>query len=472
MWFFYLNLHHMKYDQNYNETFRDSLTTVDKKGKRIWVHAKSPKGNLYNYRQLFGYFLLVFLFIVPFIKVYGEPLILLNVIERKFILFGVIFWPQDFYLFYLMMLSLFLFVILFTVVYGRLFCGWACPQTIFLELIFRRIEWLIDGNPSKQRKLKAQKINLEKIIKRFIKHILFWLISFMIVLALLSFIISADNVISFLKNPFPEHSSGFIALIIFTSVFYFIYAWFREQVCIIMCPYGRLQSVLTDSDSIVVSYDYIRGEPRGNLKNNESGDCIDCKQCIYVCPTNIDIRNGIQLECINCTACIDACNTVMKKINKPKGLIRYASETGIKTGKNFKLTGRNVAYSIALTGILIFFFILMITRTDIETSIIRDRNFMYQEQEDGRISNIYNVNILNKTHKDLKLDIKLQSIQGDIKLFGDKLFVKSGEKIEPKMIVYIPKENLKSRNTKLIFEIYSEDKNPVIVKTNFIGPEE
>lgn len=465
----------MKLDEKNEITYRDTLSTIDEEGKRVWIHAKKPKGKLYNYRQLFGYSLLAFLFIVPFIKVHGEPLLLFDLLDRKFIIFGSIFWPQDSYIFYLMMLSTMLFVILFTVVYGRLFCGWACPQTIFLELIFRKVEWLIDGTPAQQKKLKAQSWTFIKIFKRILKHTLFWLISFVLVLALLSFVISAEGVFEFVSNP-SNNKKGFIVLLVFTSVFYFIYGWFREQVCTLMCPYGRLQGVLLDSNSIIVSYDYFRGEPKGVAKKGESeekefGDCIDCKQCVNVCPTGIDIRNGTQLECVNCTACIDACNSIMTRIGKPTGLIRFASENGIKSGQKLKLTPRNIAYSVVLGIILIFLSILLFTRPDIETNILRDKNFIYQEQGDTIISNIYNVRILNKTHKKMNLSIKLISTEGKLKFFGDNLQIESGKKTEPKMIVYLPKGEINKKITVIKFGIYSGNKLLEEIETNFVGPD-
>ncbi len=463
-------------DKHEEKTYRDKISTVNYEGKRVWVHCKKPSGKFYTYRSIVAYFLLAFLIFAPLIKVNGEQMILLDVLGRRFILFGTVFWPQDFYLFYLMMLSFIVFVILFTVVYGRLFCGWVCPQTIFMEFVFRRIEWLIDGPPAKQIKLKNQPWNFEKIWKRVLKHSIFWGISFFIANVFLAYLIGTDKLIEIIKDPVSEHLTGFIAIVVFSSAFYFIFAWFREQVCTLMCPYGRLQGVLLDKNSIVVAYDEYRGEPRGVAKKAEKeagivkGDCIDCKQCVAVCPTGIDIRNGNQLECINCTACIDACDAVMVKIGKPKGLIRYDSLEGIKTGKKFRLTPRNIAYSVVLVLIVAFASYMMFTRTMVETTILRTPGMTYQEQGQ-EISNLYNYKIVNKANEDIDLTIKLlEPDYGRIVVSGQE-HLKYNESVEGIIVVYLDKEKVKQKSIKLRFGIFKGDEMLEDYTTNFTGPD-
>ena len=446
------------------ESFRDKINTVTYEGKRIWVHARKPSGKMYNYRKIVAFFLLLFLFLAPFMKFKGEQLVLLNILERKFVFFGFIFWPQDFYFFYLIMLALIVFIILFTVVYGRLFCGWACPQTIFMEFVFRKIEWWIDGNPAAQKKLKEQKLNFAKFWKRTLKHSIFWGISFVISNIFLSYIIGSEALLKIISEPVSSHLVGFISIIIFTSVFYFVFAWFREQVCTIMCPYGRLQGVLLDSNSIVVAYDYKRGEPRGAARKKEieagvvKGDCIDCKLCIQVCPTAIDIRNGNQMECINCTACIDACNLVMKKNKKKPGLIRYASQKGIEKGEKFRLTARNIAYTVFLIIILGITTSFFMNRGEIETTILRTPGMEYQEQPNEEISNLYNFKIVNKSNKNLDLEIKLiEPANGHIVVSG-KTMLKYSDKTEGVIVVYLKKQDIKLPKLKIRFGIYHQGK--------------
>ena len=314
-----------------DQSFRDSVSTISKEGNRNYVNPQKPNGRFYRLRSYFSYFYLILFFTLPFIKVEGEPVFLFNIIERKFIFFSKIFWPQDFFIFAIGFLTFIVFVILFTVGFGRIWCGWACPQTIFMEMVFRKIEFFIDGDAQKQKQLKAMPWNTEKLLKRGAKIIVFFFLSFLIANFFLGYIIGIDEVGVLVKEGIFVHFGTFSALVIFPLVFFFVYYWFREQACIIVCPYGRLQGVLLDRNSILVAYDYVRGEPRGKLANTttDKGDCVNCHACVRVCPTGIDIRNGTQLECVNCTACIDACDEIMDHINKPKGLIRYASENGI-----------------------------------------------------------------------------------------------------------------------------------------------
>ncbi len=458
------------------KTFRDKISTVSSEGKRVWVHCKQPKGKLYTYRSIFAYFLLLFLILAPILKVGGEQMVLFDVLGRRFIFFGIIFWPQDFYLFYLIMLSVLVFIILFTVVYGRLFCGWACPQTVFLEFVFRKIEWLIEGTPAKQRKLKAQGWTFEKIWKRILKHSIFWGLSFFFSNVFLSYLIGFDKLMEIVTSPVSEHLVGFTVIAVFSSAYYFIYGWFREQVCTLMCPYGRLQGVLLDKNSIIVAYDEYRGEPRGVARKAEKeagvikGDCIDCKQCVAVCPTGIDIRNGSQLECINCTACIDACNAVMLKVKKPQGLIRYDSIEGVKTGKKYRLTTRNVAYSIVLALIVIFASFMFFTRPIVETSILRTPGMTYQEQEHNELSNIYNFRIVNKSDKDLPITIKLLEPKYGRIIVADNIELKYNSKTEGVIVVFINKENIKSKRTELRFGIFKGDEMIEDYVSTFTGP--
>lgn len=234
------------------------------------------------------------------------------------------------------MITFFVFIILFTVVFGRVWCGWACPQTIFMEMVFRKIEYWIEGDAAKQMKLKNMPWTAEKIFKRVLKYVIFMAISLLIAHTLMAYLIGVDKVIDIVTASPYEHWSGFLGMLFFTGIFFWVFSYFREQACIAVCPYGRLQGVLLNKDSMAVSYDFKRGEPRGKIKKGEiqegQGDCIDCKLCVHVCPTGIDIRNGTQLECVNCTACMDACDEVMTKVNRPKGLIRIASYNGIVEG--------------------------------------------------------------------------------------------------------------------------------------------
>jgi cytochrome c oxidase accessory protein FixG len=316
-----------------DESFRDHLATVDAKGKRKWVFAQKPKGRFYNIRTWVSWGFFALFFGLPFIKMNGRPLFLFNISDAKFIIFGKIFWPQDFFIFGVTMITFIVFIVLFTAAFGRLFCGWVCPQTIFMEMLFRKVEYAIEGDAARQRLLNNGPWTGEKIARKSAKHIAFYILSFIIANFFLAYIIGIDELKKLIMEPVSEHSGSLIAILVFSAIFYGVYAYFREQVCTVICPYGRLQGVLLDPNSMIVAYDYKRGEPREKfrkIKNEEinAGDCIDCFQCVKVCPTAIDIRNGTQMECVGCTACMDACDKMMDGVGRPRGLIRYASENG------------------------------------------------------------------------------------------------------------------------------------------------
>ena len=458
-------------------SFRDSLSTVDAQGKRVWVYPKKPQGKFYDARTWVSIVLLIILFGGPFIRINGEPLLLLNVLERKFVIFGQVFWPQDFYLFGLAMILLVVFIILFTAVYGRLFCGWVCPQTIFLEMVFRKIEYWIEGDYTAQRALDRRNWDRDKIVKKTGKHLIFFALSFLIANTFLAYIIGSEALLEIVTDPPGEHLAGLGAILVFTGAFYFVFSRLREQVCISICPYGRLQGVLLDRQSTVVAYDYRRGEPRGKFRKNEDrnavgkGDCIECQQCVHVCPTGIDIRNGTQLECVNCTACIDACDAIMEKVNLPKGLIRYASEAGLAEGKEKHWTTRNIAYTVVLlllTGAMVT---LLALRTDVETSILRTPGMMYQEQENNQISNLYNVKVINKTNEALSVHLRLTDKPGTLRMVGQEtLAVPRQGTGQGAMFIVFDRDDLRQMSTDVEVGVYAGDELLETVETTFLGP--
>ena len=456
------------------ESFRDHLATITDEGKRKRIYPRKPSGRFYNARTIVSIFLILFLMIAPFIKVNGHPLLLLDILNRNFILFTIPFGPHDFHLFALAIIALAVFIILFTVIFGRVFCGWACPQTIFMEMVFRKIEYLIEGDFKDQIKLKQAPWTSIKIFKKTLKHIIFFLIAFFISNIFLSYIIGMDALTKIVTAPPSKHLAGFISMLVFSGVFYWVFSYFREQVCTLVCPYGRLQGVLLDQDSIVIAYDNIRGEPRGKLKKSEPknnlGDCIDCNMCVDVCPSGIDIRNGIQLECVNCTACIDACDVVMDKIDRPRGLIRYDSLRGIEKKEKFRFTPRMAGYTTVLVSILSILSYLLITRSDFSINVLRTPGLLFQEQPDNKYSNIYDLNIINKTFNPAPIELKLKNVKGELKLLGDELNLKPQEKHDSKFLLILPKSSITKMNTPITISVYSNNKLLKEVQTSFLGP--
>ncbi len=463
-------------NQEEGESFRDRVSTIDETGHRKWVFAYKPSGKFYRARTLLSIFYLFVFFGLPFVQYKGEPLLLLNIIERKFVIFGFVFWSQDFYLFGITMILFIVFIVVFSVAFGRLFCGWACPQTIFMEMVFRKIEYFIEGDAPKQMALKKAPWTDEKILKRGIKYFVFYIVSFLIGNTFLAYIIGKDALVKIMTEPFSQHVGGFTSMLIFSGVFFFIYIYLREQVCTVVCPYGRLQGVLLDKHSVVVAYDYLRGEPREKLHKNQqrnAGDCIDCLKCVHVCPTGIDIRNGTQLECTHCTACIDACDSIMDKINKPKGLIKYASEDTIAENKPFLITKRLKAYVVVLVILFVLFISILATRSTIDLQITKTSGQMYNETADGQVSNMFNFMMINKSHRNFdSLELKVEGGKGQIELVTGEKYVKIAKEGIYKSVFFIkmPSKSIQERKQKIKVELYHRGQLIEIEKTNFLAP--
>lgn len=449
--------------------------TVDQQGKRRWLYPLIRIEQWYKYRSVVAYLLLAFLFAAPYIKINGHQFLLFNIIERKFILFGQVFWPQDFFILVLLMLTGLVGIVLFTSAFGRIFCGWICPQTIFLEMVFRRIEVWIEGEPAARKKLDNSPWTQDKIIKKTSKHLLYVLISFFIANTFLAYVISTDELWKIMTEPVSQHLTGFVSIWLFTAAFYYVFAHFRELVCIVACPYGRLQGVLLDKNSLVVAYHYLRGEPRGRLKKNDTneeplGDCVDCNLCVAVCPTGIDIREGTQLECVNCTACIDACNQVMDKVNRPRNLIGYYSEEMIKNNEKPKLTLRMKAYGVIIFVMIAVSTFFILTKKDIDVSVLRAAGTMYQEQPNGYVSNLYTAELVNKSAKAVKITFVPQNENYKIQWVQPIENLQAEATARVTFFLLIPEKEITKSKTSVIVHVMQDGAVIDKIETNFLGP--
>ena len=457
-----------------SEDFRDRIATVDEQGKRKWIYASKPKGKFYSIRSWLSYLYFIVFFGLPFVSIGGRPLFMFNIPDAKFILFGKVFWPQDFFIFGLTMVTFVFFIILFTAAFGRLFCGWACPQTNFMEMMFRKVEFFIVGDAAAQRQLSHAPWTASKVAKVGLKHIVFYVLAFIIANTFLSYVIGFQNLKKIITEPVSQHIIGLATIMVFSGVFYAVYAYFREQACIVICPYGRLQSVLMDKNSMIVAYDYKRGEPRGHLKKgveSQQGDCIDCHQCVRVCPTGIDIRNGVQMECVGCTACIDACNTIMDKVGKPQGLIRYASEQSIANGEKLHYTTRMKLYTGLCLVVLTLLSILLATRNDVDITIMRTPGILFQERGTDSISNLYNIKAVNKRLDEVRLTITVADGNGKVEIIGKPYVtvVQEGQG-SGSFFVILPKTRIHQRSIPIKLRIYEKEKKITDIKTNFLAP--
>lgn len=446
---------------------------TESKPKRNWIYAKKPGGSWFNRRLGFGYSLLIFFIAAPFIKISGEPFLLFNIIDRKFVLFGNVFWPQDLHIFVFGMLIAMVCIVLFTVVYGRVWCGWACPQTIFMELVFRRIEYWIEGDWLQQKKLNKGPNTTAKYVKKAAKHTVFLFISFLISNIFLAYIIGVDQLWQIMTDPVSRHLGGFVSIVLFTLVFYGVFAYLREIVCTTICPYGRLQGVLLDDQSITIAYDHRRGEPRGHRKKGAMqpiGDCVDCNLCVQVCPTGIDIRNGLQMECVSCTACIDACDAVMEKLDRPKRLIGFYSVNEIEGSAKQTGNTRAIAYTVVLAVLIAVFGWLVFSRSQVDGTLLRAKGSSYQVHEDGTVSNLYSLELINKTSADIPFTLEALGGEMSVRLVNPLTELKRGATAQLTFFLVSPRQSVKTYKTDVKIGVMSEGKVVETMKTTFVAP--
>jgi cytochrome c oxidase accessory protein FixG len=466
-----------------HERFRNELASVHQDGRRKWIYARQPSGPRYRARTVLSWFLLAFLFLAPFVKVHGQPLMLFNVIERRFVLLGLVLWPQDFYLVVLIALTVLVTIVLSTATIGRVWCGWLCPQTVFMEMLFRRIEYFIDGSAEQQLRRDRAPMSVDTAWRRVVKHAIFFALSFAIANVFLAYIIGADALWAIVTAPPRQHLTGLIAISVFSLVFYGVFARFREQACTFACPYGRLMSAFSDAHTLTITYDWRRGEPRGKAGRREGatpaakgaasqarGDCIDCAQCVTVCPTGIDIRNGIQLECVNCTACMDACDDVMRRVQRPTGLIRWTSSEAIRTGTTSWLTARVKAYAAVWTLLAASVVTLVVLRSDLDVLILRQPGTLYVAAEDT-VANFYNLQVINRTARGYALEYRVVSPPGaTITALGPAGRAAPNGLLESRLLVRVPSASLTGAATPVQFEVRADGKVIDLVTSSFLGP--
>ncbi|MCO5143334.1 MAG: cytochrome c oxidase accessory protein CcoG [Oligoflexia bacterium] len=390
------------------------LRTTDEKGKRIYVYPSAVRGFYKKIRTKVHIALILFFLLLPWIHWNGQQLLFLNISKSEFHFFGLFLRAHDAPLIIFLLLG-FLFTIAFiTSLWGRIWCGWACPQTVFTEAVFRSIERWIEGGPRESKELDNSPMTFRKFRLRFLKWGMYSLLSLIITHSFLAYFVGSKELLQIVTSPPTENWTSFIVILFTTGIVLFDFGWFREQFCIIACPYGRFQSVILDSNSTVVGYDYLRGEPRNaKLKSDESsGDCIDCNRCVYVCPTGIDIRQGLQMECITCTACIDACDEVMTKIKKPTGLIRYTTQNELAkvSRKNFRV--RPAIYAILIALFFLGLIYTLQNKSYLDITILRVKGAPYEiirTNEIVTIVNHFRLDISNQTNSPQKITFSLSN---------------------------------------------------------------
>jgi len=388
-----------------NEPSIETVASLDEWGSRKAMIPMDVKGKWKNRKLWIQWGLLLFFLIVPWVNINGNPMILLNIAERRFSFFGFLFFAHDAPLIFFILAFLVLTLAFVTSIWGRVWCGYACPQTVFIEQVYRKIESFVEGSPLERRRNLNKPLTAPLALKKSLKWLLFFVVSSLFAHSFAAYFVGTEAIIQMVQSAPSENWTAFLVVTFITAVLLFDFGWFREQFCIIMCPYGRFQSVLMDDRSLAVVYDEERGEPRKGLKSDKpQGDCVNCRRCVEVCPTGIDIRQGIQMECIACTACIDACDEIMTKVKKPTGLIRYDNVVR-KPLRIFK--PRSLIYMALLFAIVIGFGLSLSLRNELHVTLLRAKDTPYQSLSENEILNHFKLHVTNQSSELIRLQLKI-----------------------------------------------------------------
>jgi cytochrome c oxidase accessory protein FixG len=448
--------------------------TIGKQGKRNWVYHDKTSGAWTSRRNIVMTVLIFVYLIAPWVSINGNPLVLFDIAGRRYSVFGHMFLATDMYLLALFFLLCVLALFWFSAMFGRLWCGWACPQTVYLDGVFYRIERWIEGNPRQRRELADGPHDESYWTKKVAKHSIFWLMCTAMSLSFTAYFIGPEASYEMFWTFGAAHPTAMIFAVGLTGLTYFDMAWFREQFCHFLCPYARIQSVFLDEHSLIIGYDPVRGEPRGRLSRDpaeQKGDCVACNRCVQVCPAGIDIRNGLQLECIQCTACIDACDTVMTKIGKPLGLIRYDSLAGIEHHRHKYIRPRVLLYLAVFGVILTLFLVRLSSREIVDFAVVRAAGTPYLVQEDGLVRNMLQLHLTNADARTRTVTVKLEtSVPAELLVPGEPFVIAPGERVKAEAFVMIQNRLITNSATPIEFKLMDGTEVIGTAVAKFLGP--
>ena len=386
------------------------LSTLTADGKRKWIYPTLSPGRFLKWRGVVAWALIALYLAFPIVRINGRPGILLDLLNREFTILGTTFYPTDTVLLMLLFIGTLVAIVLVTALLGRVWCGWACPQTVYMEFVFRPIERLFEGPEHRRKRRDEAPLDFDKLWRKSAKWGAFTLISLLLAHSLVAYFVGWESLLRWMTEPPTEHWGYFVMMAFTTGLILFDFGIFREQMCTIACPYARFQSVLLDPDSLIVSYDAGRGEPRGKAKKNGTssnvGDCVDCFACVRTCPVGIDIREGLQMECIACTQCIDACDSIMDNLGRPRGLIRYTSENALSTGKARILRPRVALYGALMLLVSGLFIGALVARQPFDVEVVRAPGAPFMEMPDGQIANRLRIRVQNQTARADRLTLE------------------------------------------------------------------